>query len=73
MKTIIRYTIASIVFVANLIIAAGCGYAVADFMVDKLYLVGFWVFADGIVAVCVAVSIFVVLEQGAYALHISLD
>lgn len=73
MKKIIRVIVPVVVLFANIIVAAYVSVLVVNYLIDELYLVGWWVFPDAFIAIAVAALVFVTLEHIAYALHIELD
>lgn len=73
MKKIIRIIVPIIVFAANFTIAIYACVFVADYLIDTLDLVGFWVFLDAIVSFAVACLVFYALNRVATMLHLDID
>lgn len=73
MKKIVFIIVPVVVFFVNVAVAAYASVVVANFLVDDLYLVGWWVFPDAAIAIAVAMLVYLFLQRVAYALHLSLD
>ena len=73
MKKIVFIIVPVVVFFVNVAVAAYASVVVANFLVDDLYLVGWWVFPDAAIAITVATLVCLFLQRVAYALHLSLD
>ena len=73
MKKIIRVIVPVVVLFANIMVAAYASVVVANFLVDDLYLVGWWVFPDAAIAIAVAALVYLFLQRVAYALHVGID
>lgn len=73
MKKIVFIIVPVVVFFVNVAVAVYASVVVANFLVDDLYLVGWWVFPDAAIAIAVATLVYLFLQRVAYALHVGID
>lgn len=73
MKKIVFIIVPVVVFFVNVAVAVYASVVVANFLVDDLYLVGWWVFPDAAIAIAVATLVYLFLQRIAYALHVGID
>ena len=73
MKKIVFIIVPVVVFFVNVAVAAYASVVVANFLVDDLYLVGWWVFPDAAIAIAVASLVYLFLQRVAYALHVGIE
>lgn len=72
-KTIRTIIVPIIVFAANFTIAVYACVFVADYLIDTLNLVGWWVFPDAIVCIAVAGLVLYALNRVATIFHLDID